>query len=38
VSNRFAASENLHGGGNITVAWEAVREHIKISPKNKRCE
>jgi hypothetical protein len=31
MSNRFAGSENLHVSGEITIAWETVRQRTKIS-------
>jgi hypothetical protein len=33
VSNRFAASEDLHAEVEINSAWETIRENIKISAK-----
>jgi hypothetical protein len=36
VSNRFAALEDLDTEGEITSAWEMIRENIKISPKESK--
>jgi hypothetical protein len=33
ISNKFAALENLDDDGNINIAWETIRENIKISAK-----
>jgi hypothetical protein len=33
ISNKFTASENLHGNVNVKRAWEIIIENIKISAK-----
>jgi len=33
VPNRFAGSENIRVRGELTIAWETVRERVKISAK-----
>jgi hypothetical protein len=33
IKNRFSALENLKDSGDISRAWDAIRENIKISAK-----
>jgi hypothetical protein len=37
ISNRFAASESSDIEGDVNIAWETIRENIKISAKESHC-
>jgi hypothetical protein len=37
ISKRFAALENLRDSENITMAWENIKENIKVSAKQTLC-
>jgi hypothetical protein len=36
IKNRFSALEILEDNGDINMAWNAIREHIKISAEARR--
>ena len=37
ISNRFAALENLNDSKDINMAWENIKENIRMSAKESVC-